>query len=106
LRPARPVGPTVSASATATAMCSLTPKVSILLYDVVGPYLSISPAVKATAATDVSSLTWELDGSLHAELGVDKNPSVPGLGNLFSVSGLDHANVALYDQTWTLAKGP
>jgi hypothetical protein len=101
------VGPTISASATAMVTCSITPKLSVLLYDVVGPYVALSPSTSVKTSLDVDQgLTWELDGAIHAELGFDEQPAIPGLSRLLSLTGLSHAKLPLYDNTWVLAKTP
>ncbi len=103
------IGPDVTSSATASFTCELLPRFTLLFYDLVGPYISITPStgVKVTANADpnVATLAWELTAGVSGELGVEANRSWPGATLLQSLLGLQDKKVSLFSKQTSLATG-
>lgn len=100
-----PIGPSFEATGTARMDCSVVPRVALLFYDVVGPYLSVSPRLVATANAQQAglgttpSVNWSLVGSVHADAGLTGTINVPGaprLSELFN-NGIASAQFNLYN---------
>jgi hypothetical protein len=102
-----PVSPTWSASTSGTVACDLTPKFTLLFYDLVGPYVSVTSSANLTLTATPTSNTlfnWTLGSELSGRLGVETNPSIPFVASLNS-TGLKDANTSLFDLKTTLLSG-
>jgi hypothetical protein len=84
-----PVGPTITGSATAMIDCRLVPCVALLFWDVVGPFISITPRVVATVDGSFDSSSnagpsgkWNVKGSIRADAGLTGEITIPGVPRL------------------------
>jgi hypothetical protein len=96
------VTPSVSdldASASATLTCDLTPKFSLLFYDLVGPYISVTPssAFYVMSSQRPNELVdWKLDADFTGTLGVDTNSAIPFVGQLLNDAQIQSAKMSLF----------
>jgi hypothetical protein len=89
----------LNASASATLACDLTPKFSLLFYDLVGPYISVTPSATLAVVTSQKpgkSLDWRLDADFRGDLGVEANTSIPFVGQLLSGGQIAHLTLFNY----------
>lgn len=111
-----PVGPTIEAQANTRLDCRIIPRVALLFYDVVGPYLSVTPRIVATAnATGRYSpndpnnarpvAQWALTGSLRAEAGLTGTITIPGAPSTSSLinDGIARSQLELFslEKQWS-----
>jgi hypothetical protein len=101
-----PIGPTIDGSASAKIDCRLVPRLALLFYDVVGPYVAVTPRVVAsvkgsfhTAGNDgAASGSWDLTGSIRADAGLTGEITIPGapkISNLVN-NGIQKAQFNLF----------
>ncbi len=102
-----PVGPTVQVDGTASLECDLVPKYSLLLYDIVGPFVSVTPSATLSVNTDPTGggLAWSVDGEFSGALGIAENVSLPGVSRLVTAFDLNSVNLSLFDVKQSLASG-
>lgn len=107
-----PIGPTVHAAASSTIDCKIVPRVALLFYDVVGPYISVTPRLVATASGSLdkdgdvaASGKWSLTASLRADAGLTGQITVPGAPKLSSLlnDGVQKAQLELFsaEKRWS-----
>ena len=102
-----PIFPSWSASTTGNVTCDLTPQFSLLIYDLVGPYVSVTSSASLTLTASPTSSTlldWTLDSEFSGTLGVQANPSIPFVASL-NQTGLKDANMQLFDFKKKLLSG-
>ncbi len=102
------VGPEISAKASASVDCSITPKFNLLFYSLVGPYVSVTPrATVAIVGETGEPLHWNVEADLSAKMGMDTTVKIPGFPKLESAikKGVHAADKTVYSKTWPLAEG-
>jgi hypothetical protein len=104
--------PTLTAAGTSTLTCDLTPKFALLFYDVIGPYVSVSPSASLFVMTSgtanptdgSASAKWKLDAGISGELGLMGNSSLPGMGKISTITGLKDVHMPLFEAHTTVAE--
>ena len=100
-----PSGPTLMTTAAASLSCELLPRFTLLFYDVIGPYISVTPSTSVAITANGTVLSYELDAAVTGELGVEAAPGWAGAALLQKWVGLDDAKVSLFAKSATLASG-
>lgn len=108
-----PVGPTLAGSGGVTADCRIVPRVALLFYDAIGPYISVTPRFTARANGSFTATTssanaqgdWSLVGSIRADAGLTGDLNIPGAPRLnnFVNSGIQRAQFNLFtrERSWS-----
>jgi hypothetical protein len=87
----------IETSGSATFECDLTPKFSLLFYDLAGPYVAITPSAAFYVTANTQGLRWQLDADFNGTLGAEANGSLPFMGALMSDAELRGAHLSLFD---------